>query len=38
MNILCKLPTTVSVLSISGVLLCGTYAGFKPVATRVSCS
>jgi hypothetical protein len=27
MNILCKLPTTVSVLSISGILLCGTYAG-----------
>ena len=29
MNILCKLPTTVSVLSISGVLLCGTYAALQ---------
>jgi hypothetical protein len=29
MNILCKLPTTVSVLSISGVLLRGTYAGVQ---------
>jgi hypothetical protein len=29
MNILCKLPTTVSVLSISGVLLCGLYAGVQ---------
>lgn len=35
---LCKLPTRVSVLSISCVCYAVLMPAFKPVATRVSCS